>query len=163
MILLTIIAVGLLTLSGISLRASSQGEAMQTARANARMALMLAIAQVQKHTGPDQRVTMAADQRTKSTDGKESSAAVGNRHWTGVYKAWPATSKTRPSPEFLGWLTSGDPEKTDDEAEADTAMAANVSIELLGSGTLGDNSPNSAVRVPAVKLLQKNGKTANLA
>lgn len=37
MILLTVIAVGLLTLSGISLRSSAQIDAMQAARANARM------------------------------------------------------------------------------------------------------------------------------
>ena len=57
MILLTIIAVGLLTLSSISLRASGQGDSMQTARANARMALMMAISQLQETTGPDQRIT----------------------------------------------------------------------------------------------------------
>jgi len=75
MILLTIIAVGLLTLSSISLRSSSQGEAMQIARANARLALMLAIGQMQQMTGPDQRVTVLADQRPKSGDGKETAAA----------------------------------------------------------------------------------------
>jgi hypothetical protein len=57
MILLTVLAVGLLTLSTISLRSSAQGEAMQMARSNARMALSLAIGQLQKSVGPDQRVT----------------------------------------------------------------------------------------------------------
>lgn len=41
MILLTVIAVGLLTLSSISLRSTTQGEAGAIARANARLALML--------------------------------------------------------------------------------------------------------------------------
>lgn len=46
MILLTVIAVGLPSLSSISQRSSSQGEAMQSASANARLALMLAIGQM---------------------------------------------------------------------------------------------------------------------
>ena len=43
MILLTVIAVGLLSLIAISLRSSGQSSALQHARANARLAMMLAI------------------------------------------------------------------------------------------------------------------------
>ena len=43
MILLTVVAVGLLSLATISLRSSTQNEAMATAKSNARLALMLAI------------------------------------------------------------------------------------------------------------------------
>ena len=43
MVLLTVLAVGLLSLSTISLRSTSRGEAVAVARANARMALSLAI------------------------------------------------------------------------------------------------------------------------
>ena len=43
MILLALLAVGLLTLSTVALRSAGQADAMATARANARMALMLAI------------------------------------------------------------------------------------------------------------------------
>ncbi|MCU0749601.1 MAG: hypothetical protein MUF13_08660, partial [Akkermansiaceae bacterium] len=57
MILLTIIAVGLLTLSSVSLRAAGQGEAMATARNNARLALMLALGDLQKSLGPDKAVS----------------------------------------------------------------------------------------------------------
>ena len=42
LMLLTLVGVGMLTLSSISLRAANQGDAMQTARANARLAMMLA-------------------------------------------------------------------------------------------------------------------------
>lgn len=85
MILLTVIAVGLLTLSSISLRSSSQGDATATARANARMALMIALGELQKEAGPDQRITA----RAEILDAKPDTPVVDNveqMHWTGVWK-----------------------------------------------------------------------------
>lgn len=61
MILLTIVAVGLLTLSSISLRSSTTSSAMADARANARLALLLAVGQLQLHAGTDQRITSTAN------------------------------------------------------------------------------------------------------
>ncbi len=57
MILLTVIAVGLLSLSAISLRSSTVGEAEARAFANARMAVILAIGALQKEVGDDRRIT----------------------------------------------------------------------------------------------------------
>lgn len=70
MILLTIIAVGLLTLSSISLRSSSQGQAAAEARANARMALMMAIGELQKELGPDSRISTPSDAGSVATGGQ---------------------------------------------------------------------------------------------
>ena len=162
MILLTVIAVGLLTLSSISLRSSTQADALQTARANARLALMLAIGQIQQATGPDQRVTALADQRPKSADGKQTAAAEGNRQWVGVYRSWPATLKDRPSPEFLSWLVSGNPVDLDKVNLPDSATAADA-VELVGTGTLGTAATTEKVKVPALKIQQTNGKAAKLA
>ncbi len=85
MILLTVIAIGLLSLSSISLRSSTQEEAMATARANARMGLMLAIGELQKEAGPDQRITA----RAEILDSKPDTPAVegvNQKYWTGVWK-----------------------------------------------------------------------------
>src|SRR5215216_1651711 len=79
MILLTVIAVGLLTLSSISLRSTGQGNAMAIARANARMALTLAIGDLQKNAGPDQRVTARADVLDEK---------IVNPRLTGVWDSW---------------------------------------------------------------------------
>jgi hypothetical protein len=82
MVLLTLIAVGLLSLSAVSLRGSSQTAAQSEARANARLALMLAIGELQKSMGPDQRVSASGAIVADST--------VKHPHWTGVWDSWRA-------------------------------------------------------------------------
>lgn len=132
MILLTIVAVGLLSLSSISLRSSSHGEAMAKARSNARIGLMLAIADLQKHAGQDQRITATADlagdsaglalaagtppMNDKSVDNITkglSAVQPGTRYWTGVFAnteiqdpLLQSFTKT-PSPSIVQWLVSG--------------------------------------------------------
>ncbi len=91
MVLLTLVAVGLLSLSAITLRGASQEQAMSTARANARMALMVALGELQKHAGPDRRVTGPG-----TLGGDE----VRNPHWTGVWST--VGEDTLPV-----WLVSG--------------------------------------------------------
>ncbi len=102
LVLLTVVAIGLLSLSGITLRSSSQSAAMSEARANARLALMLALGELQKELGPDQRISAPGGQQLEEGD-----KAAGGQ-WVGVYEAWPAGDETRPSPKFRRWLISGD-------------------------------------------------------
>ncbi len=140
MILLTVIAVGLLTLSSISLRSSSQGEAMAAARANARLALMLAIGDLQKEAGPDQRVTA----RAEILDAKPDTPAMDNvkqMHWTGLWKTGGKQTEEQRT-ESIGanrsqsarWLVSNpDPNGT---TPLDPATY---------SGTIGGNAPNAVV------------------
>jgi hypothetical protein len=116
MILLTVVAVGLLTLSSISLRATSQESAMTTARDNARLALQLALGELQRSAGPDQRITAPA-----SLVDASASPAV-----TGVWESWSPSPeegspdynsrKTRQQStpeladgEFVAWLASRNP------------------------------------------------------
>lgn len=129
MILLTVIAVGLLSLSVISLRSSSRGAAQAEARANARLALLLAIGELQKYTGQDQRVTANADiagaadgaalaagapplndKSVNNISKRLSAVQPGTRYWTGVFANQDAATtiftKT-PSPINIQWLVSG--------------------------------------------------------
>ncbi|MCX6866865.1 MAG: pilus assembly PilX N-terminal domain-containing protein [Verrucomicrobia bacterium] len=158
MILLTVIAVGLLTLSSISLRVSTQGNAMATARSNARLALMLALGELQKNAGPDQCVTARADVLD---------ANIANPRITGVWKSWeikatapPATSeyeKTARDAKFQGWLVSGtDPAKTAQIAYANESPSSPVT--LWDKGTLGDKAPaNNLVHASKVPLVASTG------
>jgi hypothetical protein len=82
MVLLTLVAVGLLSLSAVQLRASSQQVALAQARANAKLALIIAIGELQKQMGPDQRVSASG---SILADVK-----VSHPHWTGVWDSWRA-------------------------------------------------------------------------
>ena len=98
MILLTILAVGLLSLSAISLRSSSQGTAQSEARANARLALMIAIGELQKQMGPDQRISANGG---ILGDPASSATSVKHPHWTGVWDSWVTDPATAPvNPEY---------------------------------------------------------------
>ena len=127
MILLTVIAVGLLTLSSISLRSSGQGDAMATARANARMAMMLALGDLQKYAGPDQGVTARAD-LLDTTDPTKSK-------WTGAWnlKGPNATPPTAAGPPV--WLVSGNAPANTGAAPTQANITAKTAVRLVGTGS----------------------------
>jgi hypothetical protein len=159
MILLTLIAVGLLTLSSISLRSTSQGQAMAEARANARLALMLAIGELQKTAGPDRRVTAPAN-LVKPTHPEGV---------TGVWKSWkPAPSgvsnqnyvDAKTGANFLGYLMSNpNPAATLDPQTLPSASVLG-STPLVSTGSLGDNLTNREISAPLVPFKSGTGTTA---
>jgi hypothetical protein len=125
MILLTVLAVGLLTLSSVSLRTASHGQAMATARANARLALMLALGELQKTAGDDRRVTADGS----IFDGTKYPNVLG------VWKSWsPKLAEnefptvppayTTKNTQFVRWLTSST--KPDDLASQDWAKTGTL-------------------------------------
>ena len=158
MILLAILGVGLLGLSSVALRQASTGSHEAEARANARLALILAIGQLQKTAGPDQRITIGADQLTETGgDGSETAAASEHRHWTGVYHSWLDEEETRPEPDFLTWLASGTPEALSSRDSVKTS--ATDPVILVDSGTLGETKAGR-VSVPAMRLGKGDARLA---
>ena len=159
MILLTLIAVGLLTLSAISLRASSQGQALAEARANARLAMMMALGELQKAAGPDRRVTAPAN-LVKPTHPEG---------LAGVWKSWkPVPSgvadqdyvDAKEGDGFLGYLMSNpDPTATLDPRML-PAPSTLGSTPLISTGSLGHNLTNREISAP---LIPVNGGTASTA
>lgn len=153
MILMTVIAVGLLTLSSVSLRSSIGALDQSRARANARMALALALAELQKQSGPDTRVTARADILDES-----------NPPVLGVWKSWEGTDHTttgamagRPiSPgnyksvkqgRFLEWLISGKPDTlTSPTAVPDTGPGQNK-VPLVGAGAVGKAADRAKLQI----------------
>lgn len=95
MTLLVLVALAMMSLAVIDQRGSRRSSHQAVAQANARLALVLALGELQKHAGPDQRVTARA--AILETGGKE----LPNRNWLGVWKTtrkaggreWPVVGK----------------------------------------------------------------------
>ena len=99
MILLTVIAVGLLSLSSITLRSTSVGEADARAFMNARLAVMLAIGELQKEAGDDRRITADASILT----------TTGQAHLVGTWSSWSPNFGAKPdqaAPDYIGPKTA---------------------------------------------------------
>lgn len=147
MILLTIMAVGMLSLATISLRTSSQGADAAIARANARMALIMAIGQLQKTAGADQRITAPANLVNDN-----------NPHGlTGVWESWrPDPAGTSPDDyedrktgdHFLGYLMSG----TDINSAPDPARlpSGSTTVPLVDEGSLGKDLNKRKIDAPVI-------------
>lgn len=153
MVLLAIITVGTLSLSTVTLRSGSQDKAQMEARANARMALMIAIGELQKHAGSDTRITASAD-----------ILYPGNPPLTGVWKSWEGKNhqatgiltgrpvkpdytvkqqNTTSNGRFLTWLVSGvnQAASPSDAATLVSSSSTTETIPLVATGSLasGDN------------------------
>jgi hypothetical protein len=182
MVLLTVVAVGLLSLSAVSLRSTSLGDAQAKARANARMALTLALGELQKEMGPDMRVSAESalfdqNKETETIEGVEQS------HWLGSYHAWgdwlngtytppdgggalkiADTYTPKREKMFRRWLLSM-PEGKEDDVDAPNSLASwneKNSVVLVGPGSLGDTAKSQPDRVTRAYLVPvgKSGKHA---
>ena len=148
MILLTVIAVGLLTLSSVSLRSSTTQSAQATARANARMALMLAIGELQKMTGPDQRVTL--------TSGLQTGSNPANPNWTGATDVSPTALTTDAKNSKINWLVSGE---KPDPAKTWTKSTLLNQGDALKLGTFNSTpTATTDLLAPVVNIAQGNNK-----
>lgn len=167
MMLLALVTLALLTLSTQTIRSSSHESAQAQAKANARLALMLALGDLQKFAGNDTRVTAPANILDKD-----------HPMVTGVWKSWQGTDhetqgrfKGRPiQPDygakrrttedggrFLSWLASSAENKsgTDKISSIARNRASPGWIPILGAASL----PTSDQRQVHLKPVSVEGKT----
>jgi len=168
LVLLSVIALGFLSLSAVSLRGSSLEIARMQARANASMALQIAIGELQRHAGPDMRVTASAD--ILDPEGTSPS----NLAVTGVWKSWEGTdhettgaAAARPIPpeydskrrsayassgRFLDWLVSKPFDvSAADLISEDPAWNLSESLKKIVSNTpILDDATGKEISVPLV-------------
>lgn len=111
LVLLALISVGLLSLSSVTIRTTGQNTAQMEARANARMALMIALGELQKQLGPDKRVNATSgifdsDSTTSTIDG------LSHNYLTGVWDSRDEDVGATPDYDrqdtFRRWLVSNE-------------------------------------------------------
>ncbi len=137
LVLLVIVAVGLLSLSSVALRSSSIGKAEERARANARMALVLAIGKLQETTGPDTRITASAD-----------IVDADNPPLMGVWRSWEGTNHD-PS--------SGRPIAPDYSAKEQANSSGGRFIDWLVSSAAANSTPSINDAPNLVQSTENNG------
>ena len=107
MVMMVILVTGLLSLSSITLRSSKVDSDLSIARYNAQLGLQMALSQLQKTMGPDQRVTATADLEFPAADSRKWVGVYGNES-VADYDQRPSDIPSEPyKPVLLNWLVSG--------------------------------------------------------
>lgn len=163
MALLALLVIGILQLSTVSLRSLGRDQAMAEARANARVALQLAISQLQMQMGPDQRISANAGILDSAPDTPQVDG-VNQPHYTGVWNAEPSRLGDAPDAarrwtldqitydkekksSFRTWLVSGVPQDVDtlDYAKQGPASAATKPCEIVSPRSQSDPGVNVSI------------------
>ena len=170
MVLLSILAIGMLSLSAVYLRTSGRGEPMAVAQSNARLALMMALGELQRTAGPDKAITATSEIISATTPSKP--------HLTGVWDSYDydltntpvdyPSPKTQASstttPGFKRWLVSDPDSAATMLHDYPTRSFTGSTIELVGPGSLGTNPPAAAiVRAGKVPVMRDGRQTGSYA
>ncbi len=166
LVILTVVAFAMMSLSNTSTRSSNLTSGLEEAKANARMALMLAIGELQRTTGPDTRITAPADIIEddappltgvwRSWEGTNHDTATG-RPITPVY----SNKETREADggRFISWLVSGAGTGQQPLSPAPTTLVVSTpganTVPLLAAGTL--NTKPGQVHVAKQVLQDESG------
>ncbi len=140
MVLLSILALGLLSLSSVELRASGERQRTELARQNALLALKIAIGELQKNLGPDRRTSATAELISPAFE-------TTNRYWTG---AWNTQGG------FRGWLISGNENLLQPGNPAADVAAIPCTPEVKATASSSHSTGFALGAKPAVLLVGEN-------
>ena len=141
---IVLLLVGLASYTRIETAAAGNTQRQAQARENALLALNLAVAQLQRHAGPDTRVTATA----------EASATGSTARYTGVWPADPADDDDNDPLTPLAWLASGNELRNSAgvlqprAVVPGAAMNATNAVALVGTNTSRVNNDVMARLVP---------------
>ncbi|WP_018970824.1 hypothetical protein [Rubritalea marina] len=157
MALLVMVALGVMSLSTSQIRSSENFKLQMEARSNARLGLMVALGELQKAAGPDQRITAPASIRGKNVDqpqlvGVWKSFAQDNSDNSGI------SYDSQKRNDFIQWLSSS---ADDDNLDYNyPEQSPQDSVVLLGDGTLTETAGDpmsQSVRAAKVPVSDQSG------
>lgn len=181
MVILAVLAVGLLSMSAIALRSTDTGAAMTQARANAKLALIIAIGELQQEMGPDMRVSAESAIFDQNKDSEKIDGVYQSR-WLASYNSWGSWLNANYTPPggsslqiqytytplrqamFRRWLVSLPKASSKDVKAALRSDLLNDSnsVVLVGEGSLGNGAASDPDRVTRAYLTRigANGRQA---
>ena len=133
---LVLLLVSLASLTRVETQVASNSQQLGQARQNALMALNIAIGQLQKYVGPDQRVTAPASfaigvpaAQTSDTPKGLVTPAAGAQQWLGVWGNSSAANDiygATPKPVLINWLISGNEQTSAPTIAADGHITSSI-------------------------------------
>lgn len=140
---LVLIVVALASLTRVETQVAANATDLAKARQNALFALNVALGQLQKAAGPDQRVTAAAEVLPNTDPTK--------KKWTGVWDT--RTAHFSDAPVWLvSQATPADTDAPDNTTTAPTlapgVMSSDTAVRLVGGNTAASTQPGNEVIVP---------------
>lgn len=158
MVLLSLVAVGIMTLSTTVLRSTQADRALLEAESNARLALQLAIGQLQQAAGPDQRITASANLIDNAIPAAITGVweslkldPLGNPELEGQKQRTAPPGFSQPDGEFVTWLNSDSYLGTPNPNQPIQSTGANRATLLTFP-----NNPNNNVDAAVVEVGQEN-------
>ncbi len=173
MLLLALVAVAFLSLASVQMKVSRVDRFQAEAEANAQLALMLAIGELQRELGPDQRISATA--KILEKDGEK----LDQAHWTGVWSATDvdgdgfytrddlqgglkdrrfSSEGARNEQGATIYLVSGNEGGLRFRQElrhTPDAVSRSETIQLVGAGSAGE-SPEAHVLAPVVPIIDSS-------
>ncbi len=172
---LVLLLVSLAALTRVETQVASNNQQLSQARQNALMALNIALGELQKYTGPDQRTTARSDM-----DATLANTTTSSGRWLGAYGSGApadyamepsaisdtvvAASDTRGSQaKLLNWLVSGN-ENTAFDPSSHVGATGNIStpppsssFQFTPDGTVSGLAVGSTALTETITIADKNG------
>ena len=158
LVLLALEAVGLLTLSTVTVRASGHEAAQSEARTNARLALMLALGEIQNTMGPDSRISARAETLAQhSKVGATVAPNTAKAWWVGISDSDP-DQRIGSNEQSVVWLVSGLDPDASAQAQISNARPFEHPVDMYGDTTIDTVAFTGGQPIQAGSVMVQNNR-----